>query len=390
MSKFTKVIYFRHIPLTEKIYEDFYMGLKDDLASIEFEYWDLSNIYFPNKIIQENSSGLINTRKFNSLREVEVEISNQDNTKCLYICLLSLEGRVRKLFHCFTKYNCIIAVFARNMFPTGHNEQTLLQKVKNVTFPRLKNLFQTKLLQKEIKRGQVRLFEFIFLGGEYGWKSIGRIDKEDIRNAKVININSGDYDNYLKGKECNRIVKQDYILFLDEYLPLHPDTQLFGMKNVSPEVYYRELNAYFDSLEKKFSKPVVIAAHPKALRYKTEDFFYKREVFFNKTLELVKFADLVLAHDSTSINYPVCFGKRIHFMTSNSIKNSIPSVHIGVLNFAHYLGCNYQFIDDNNFDLKIEESVPLESYSSYKFDFQTSINTQNTHTKDIFKKFLLT
>ena len=49
---------------------------------------------------------------------------------------------------------------------------------------------------------------------------------------------------------------------------------------------------------------VVIAAHPK-VEYKSNKF--NRKIYFNKTLQLIKNSNLVLAHMSTAINYAVIY-----------------------------------------------------------------------------------
>jgi hypothetical protein len=180
-----------------------------------------------------------------------------------------------------------------------------------------------------------------------------------------------------------------YILFLDEYLPLHPDTILLGIKTIKPNDYYPELNKYFDFVEKKYGLPVIIAAHPKALKYHDKNYFNGRQVLFNQTAALTKDALFVIAHDSTSVNYPIYFNKKIHFITSNNIMNDIAEVHWNTLNFAKYLGCNYQYFDNYNDVFNIVEELPISNYEQFKLDFHTSPETENKKTVDIFLNFLL-
>jgi len=386
---FRKIIYFRHIPLTKKVYFDFYMDLQKELSDIEFEYWDLSKIYFSDDVGQEDSSDLMNTRFFESLADVEYAIRNEDSRSCLYLSLLTFEGRVRSLFQIFTKYNCLLGVFAKNMFPTGYYSQSFIDKLNSITYKRLINYLQTKLLLRDVKLKKIKLFDFVFLAGKLGWKSIGRINQDNLLGSEVININSDDYDCFLQKIDCKRIVEDKYILFLDQYLPLHPDLVLFGVRKINAEIYYKDLNAYFEYLERKTGKIVVIAAHPKAYRYKTESFFNGRQVFFDLTPELVKYADFVLAHYSTAVNFPICFDKKIHFITSHSLQKGVLSIHLGILNFAYYLRCNYQFIDDINENLSVVKEISDEKYTQYKYDFQTSPMTESLSSRSIFKDFLL-
>lgn len=106
-------------------------------------------------------------------------------------------------------------------------------------------------------------------------------------------------------------------------MPLHPDTKLFKMKNIKPNIYYPQLCEFFQRVENQYCMPIVIAAHPKAVEYKEKKFFEGREILFNRTAELCQNAHFVLAHDSTSVNYPIAFSKKIHFIASKNIKSGI-------------------------------------------------------------------
>lgn len=47
-SRFDKIVYLRYMPLTSKIFTDFYMDSFSEGSNIKVEYWDLSDIFFPN------------------------------------------------------------------------------------------------------------------------------------------------------------------------------------------------------------------------------------------------------------------------------------------------------------------------------------------------------
>ncbi|MEG2761281.1 MAG: hypothetical protein RR921_08145, partial [Mucinivorans sp.] len=216
----------------------------------------------------------------------------------------------------------------------------------------------------------------------------GIVNPNEVTKAQIVKVNSDDYDNYLRIKANPRIKEKNYILFLDEYLPLHPDTELIGIKNVSAEEYYPILNSFFDRIEQQFSMPVVVAAHPKSLKYKENDYFNGRQVLFGLSADLSRDAHFVLAHDSTSINYPIAFGVKLHFITSHSIEKSINSVHQNVLMFANYLHCNWQYMDDEQTPIQVIDTVDRNAYNNYKYDFQCWPATENTLTKDIFTSYL--
>lgn len=106
----------------------------------------------------------------------------------------------------------------------------------------------------------------------------------------------------------------EYILFLDEYLPFHPD---YKIQNIPPDEtaqnYYKSLCIFFEEIEKKFKKEIIIAAHPRSNYQDRPNYFGNRKVFLNNTGILVKNSELVLMHASTSINFVNLFKKKVIF-----------------------------------------------------------------------------
>lgn len=387
--KFDKVIYIRYIPLTAKIYEDFYLQ-QVMAAGIAVEYWDISKLFFADVSQLEDSSHLCTTLHFTSYYQLEEKISSVDRDCTLFISIMTLDGGQKKLYRLFTKYNCTLGIIGRNMFPQySFKRKSLFERLLSVTPSKLMTFIDNKFLARDMWCGKIKGYDIVFLGGRYGWQGIGNIRKEQLMRAENIKINSDDYDIYLKLRESkDRIIEGEYILFLDEYLPLHPDVELLKMNIITPEEYYPQLNAYFDRVEKLFGMPVVIAAHPKALLYKEKDFFNGRSVYFGMSAILSKDACFVLAHDSTSINYPVAFGKRLHFITSEKLAEKNKSIHLNIINFAKYLGCNVQYFDRPDESVNVVEEVNTEKYTIYKYDFQTSLETENTLSESIFINYL--
>lgn len=389
--KFDKIIYLRYIPLTRKIHQDFYMTGVENLG-IKVEYWDFSVLFFKHNSEQEDSSDLVTTIKMSTYQEIEKAIVSQDLSRTLFISIVTYEGRVIKLFKLLTKYDCTLGVFGCNMFPLlapNGDKDSFLDRLKRITPRKLVTYIQNKKALKLKLNGTIKGYDIMFLGGELGWSGIGIIDKKEVEVARKIMINSNDYDTYLTLKDAQRLIEGDYILFLDEYLPFHPDTKLFNIKNITSEQYYAELNKYFSRVEKQFGMPVVIAAHPKALKYKEFNYFEGRTLYFGKSAELSRDAHFVIAHDSTSVNYSVAFGSRLHFITSKQICQNMRYIHNSIVCLADYLGCNYQWFDHEAEKIEVIEKIPFECYTKYKYDFQTSKETEQTLTKDVFIQFLL-
>lgn len=386
--RFKKIIYIRYMPLTYKIYNDFYMKEAIDFG-VNVEYWDITDVLFKNKHNMEDSSHLCSVKKINSYKEVDKEIKKIDNlASTLFISIMTFEPRISNLYQILTRNKCVLSVFGRNMFPVPENVFEKKNLIRKIKLSSVINYFKSTNFKAKINNRKIKKYDIVFMGGALGWQGIGRVSEKDFEASEIVKVNSDDYDTYLKLKKDPSFILKDYILFLDEYLPLHPDAKLFNIKNVKPEKYYPELCDYFDRVEKQFNMPVIIAAHPKALRYKTEDFFKGRKVLFDKTVNLTGNSHFVLAHDSTSINYPVAFGKKIHFISSINIRDGINSVHRRVISFSNYLGCNYQWFDEEKERVELIDEVNTLKYDNYKYNYQTWKETENIQSSQIFIDFL--
>ena len=91
----------------------------------------------------------------------------------------------------------------------------------------------------------------------------------------MYNINYFDYDDFLSTKFSQRIIPEKYCVFHDEYLPHHPDFSMLGINTVDEKLYYKDLNIFFNLIEETYKVKVVIAAHPKAEKYKSFNLFNK-------------------------------------------------------------------------------------------------------------------
>ncbi|WP_276091105.1 hypothetical protein [Pedobacter sp. JY14-1] len=387
--KYKKLIYFRYMPLTRKVIEDFYMQDAEKLG-VEVEYWDITRLFFKEDFQMEDNSDLVKTVKFDDLNEFEASVKAESgHPDVLFLSIITFEAKVQCIFQILGRYNAKTAVFGRNMFPLPQaKNRSFLSRLARLNARKVSIFVKNKFLIFKKRLGWQKGYDIIFIGGEQGWRGIGNIGFEEVKKARLIKVNSDDYDNSLLNRDTPPLLDGEYILFLDEYLPLHPDTKLFHIKTVKPEDYYPQLCRFFKRLENRYGMPVIIAAHPKALRYHEEDFFQGRKVIFGKTAILSKYAQVVLAHDSTSINYPICFGTPLHFISSEAIKKSIYSVHENSSHFAKFLNCGFSVIDYDEPDLDFLKKIDDPSYNKYKYSFQTWPETEQRQTRDIFIDFL--
>jgi hypothetical protein len=178
-----------------------------------------------------------------------------------------------------------------------------------------------------------------------------------------------DYDIVLEIGISGNPQKREHIVFLDEYVPFHPDYICEGRKPpTTANEYYPKLRKLFEKIEIEFSQPVIIAAHPRSNYGSDQDFFGKRRIVRGETARLVKNASLVITHSSTSNSFTAIYQKPLLVITSNDLDRSIDGGWIrATADQFHAPLVNIDCIPDsfskNEFNVK--ESVYTELVEKY-------------------------
>jgi hypothetical protein len=182
------------------------------------------------------------------------------------------------------------------------------------------------------------------------------------------NINSIDYDDYLRFDKLEKkpIIKNDYIVFIDQNLPFHLD---FIRNNEKPYVtatnYYNSLNKFFDLIEDKIGKEVIVALHPNSKN--THKF--KKRAFIGKTINLIKFSSSVLLHSSTAVTYAIIYNKPICMIETDEIINS-------KMHKFNLLMANTLKLPLFNIDKSKEFQFLIGDYQNYKNQYISKNNTK--------------
>lgn len=383
-----KIVFIIYLPLTKKIEKDFYiMALLKN--NIKVEYWDISNIYFPDlKLIDSIERNY--TIKVKNFREFHDLAIHEDKKETLFITQITFEWKVWKLFRLLTKNGCELGIFARGMLPLpGINERR--KWIDYLSYKKIikhiKYRIHSGILYLMKSTGYIKTYDVIFYAGEEGYKTIGMGCKADIKHAEKIPINYFDYDNTLIAAGEKRIIDKRYFVFLDEYLPYHPDYKMSKIPTVDPENYYRILNSFFDSLENKFNLKIVIAAHPKASY--SDNPFGGREVFKYKTNELVRDSELVLAHKSSAISFAIIYQKPVMFLYYKEFEELYHNSFMKVLiHFSKKINARMVPMDNPDLDKMDIFSVDKVCYDWYKYNYLTSPESEKTQTEEIFIEYL--
>lgn len=384
-----KVVYIGYQPLTVKIKEDFYMeNLRNE--NFEVEYWDLTDIYFKNILKAELDEKFI--IKVNSFKQLKECLSKQNIESTLFISNITFEYRVLKLYRLLSKYNCRTSFFARGSNPS-FSEDKLMKKLfisikKNIKVRLILRYLGNKYSELLKKIGVINKYEVVFQAGDTGIYSIGYGSQIESVKSTIVNINSFDFDKFKEKENTLRVIDNKYCVYLDEYLPYHPDFIMFNVKTVDPSNFYKKLNDYFDLIEKKYKVEILIAAHPKAKKYKEINPFNSRKIFFNSSAELTKYAEFVIMHCSTSVSFAVLNNKPIISLTSDHLKFVMPDYDCIIKRFSDFLDTYLVNIDNAKTEENFVNEVNSVKYDYYKYKYLTSKDSENKLSKDIFINFL--
>jgi len=175
-----------------------------------------------------------------------------------------------------------------------------------------------------------------------------------------VHIHSLKYDEYLRSKEVAPVLSEKYILFMDAGLA-HLPAVSGKPDSINRKEYLTDMNRLFERLEAEYKLPVVIAAHPKS-EYSEND-FGSRKIILYKTPALLKYAEFVLAHYSTSLIDLVLQKKPVVFLYSESYMHS-PSqtILINAIQYAKLLNAS---LVDLKGDLKISLHFDEAAYDRF-------------------------
>ena len=198
----------------------------------------------------------------------------------------------------------------------------------------------------------------------------------------LISCNAFDYDkflNYENEENIKNIPNKNYILYLDNYLPKHQDSIINGYseKNCETDIFYKEINNFFEYVEELHNCSVIIAAYPKANYDKSGNPFNNRKIIVENTLQKVKYAKQILTHNSTSVNFaaiykiPIIFISSIHY--SLGMRISIEAMAKEFNQIPLNISKNYKNLVSKRM------TVDNEIYSNYINKYIVSSNKEYTN-----------
>jgi hypothetical protein len=394
-----KIIVIRDTPFTNQDYKRFGIELFSNYC-FEVEIWDITSILHKNfldKLIVKESVNFKNLRIFKEKREVINAISSLDKG-CIINCFIEYSLRTFFVFRTISKHKINYCVFGMVSFPSPYPIQhnmierlvSILKKGKAIKFKEIIQHVLNKILLKYYLIFGINPASIIILAGE---KSEGAPTYPVNKTTKQLWAHMMDYDIYLQNNIQHNDSCKNFGVFLDEYLPFHPDFYYQGIDfPISPKDYYPKICNFFESLEKRMNMKIVIAAHPKSDYDNLPDYFCGRTIIKGETARLVKESSFVIAHMSTSINFAVLYHKPILFITTDELQKmtsgkNITGLYIQVI--ASELGkmpINIDRISEFNWDKEME--INEEAYLRYKHFFIKKPKTPEKPIWEIFCSYI--
>ncbi len=348
-----EVIVWDFTPLLRKKFYNF--SIPSDSSSIKYKY---------HEIIADKSDFY--------------RLSLQLNNNIIAIMLFGLRANTKFIFDQLVNNQVLFGFCQLGLIPT--RPRKLIEKIFSlIENPKL-------LLSKSRSFFQIGVnnsiySNFIITGGR-GASQYNKYPKNN--HTKIIKTHTLDYDLYIndKSKGSVPIVHDKYAVFLDEFVPFHPDYLHMDIKpDCSFEDYYPDINRMFNKVESEYNLKVVIAAHPSSDYNKKENPFNKRICIRDETINLVKYSDLVIIHASTAINFAILYNKPILFITSHKYSSRFNKIIQFTSSVFRKTAIN---IGKSSLDFDLDMKVDKSLYKSYKERFIKAPGTPEKTVWDIF------
>ena len=343
------------------------------------EVWDITPILLPifyNSYTPPDSFDYEGLTLFSKKNELYSKISVLKNSDFV-INIIPYNFESLWIYRALSKSETDYAVFMANALPNMHSEKLKIifcyKKFKKMFKASPKNILNHIFQRLPFYLFGVKSAKICLAGGE---KCLVHYYPTDA-NTEVLWAHTLDHDLYLKERN-NPSIERPIAVFIDEYLPFHPDYIVAGIKPcIAPERYYFLLNKFFKLIENQLGLEIIIAAHPRSNYENHPNYFEERKCIRGQSVKLIRESKLVLSHSSTAINFANLFYKPVIFLTSCELNRSYQGPFIKEM--AKRFGKKPIFIDkDNDIDWEFELTVNKNHYNNYRSDY---IKTK--HSEDL-------
>lgn len=362
------IVIITHEPLTLNLKRIFYIE-EYRQAGFEVEVWDIS-LVINNGLSLSDEVDDDALKKISSVIEFDKYCASKNNSSTIYILQFPLIWKNRSFARILSKYNCYCCNI--EYYANAYTKSTTFEKLRKYLhlhrYPKLVRLKIEQYCYKlYCKRYKINI-------PQQNFTSLS-LDK-----TSTAYINHPDYESYINIAD-KQISENDFILFIDNYFPLHPDLRLSQKTNPNEAIKYQQsLSSFFDILEKKYHMPVIIAAHPKAI-YKFNTFGNRRIIKY-RTAELVINATYIIQHTSNSISFAILADKPVALITTDGY-NKVRHLSLALRRLARIMKLPLYNINKLNIHDFEFNKVPLSIRKEYIETYLHRDELGNSRNADI-------
>lgn len=302
----TKIIFLTNIQFMLHHVNDMYV---DEISSEFFvEMWDLSHIY--GVYDESNFSGALKIESISQFSEGLLKFKN--DFRVLVITNI-LNAKLKLIYTILKKYDIPIICISKDSFAASLEKRGKLRYLRYFRKEeQLRSILKaTPILKHILEKRSVRGLPYDYLmGGSNYYPEQSRC---------FLRIHQIKYDEFLRAKTCDSIVKGKYLLYVGSAPTTHP-MYCNKSNSLNHEDYMCAMRSYFEKVEKDIGLEIVISGHPKG-RYLAKD-WGGRKIYIGNTAELIHHCEGVICHFSTSLVNAVLEYKPIQILYNKEMLSS--------------------------------------------------------------------
>ena len=298
------------------------------------------------------------------------------------------------LIRCYLLINKFRVIVEKNAEVLAQKNNFSLNYIFNkIKENRFNYLFYINFLYKNFFK---KLINFIKLNNEYILTNT-----KISRKKNIFKINSYEYSNFL----LNRNKEKKYLIYQDTGGPFFGGDALHDFKkkeynNNLINIWYNELNIFFDYIEKYFKSKLIIIPHPKYRKYNLKNknlvpFFNNRKSIndIDATAKFIPKAKLVLAsHLTTSLAHAILNYKPIIFLTSPTLEKIFLDQNIKQIRYF-LQSLNLLKVDVTNYDkYNFYDFLKINKKKYYKYSsnilFSSNKNISNKRNFELINNII--
>ncbi len=231
------------------------------------------------------------------------------------------------------------------VFPRSSLKSRILAVAKH---PKRRVVDFLEFVGRKITTARIRLLhqEMIIVAGALAFTP----HRLPTTNTVVIPAHTGDYESFRDAEPTQGTKDARGVVFLEDGMTGHTDyIYLDHPLPVTPEQYLLSLERFLTISARYCERhEYIVALHPSSIDIHLNRQFAADVMIRNRTQELVRHAELVIAHFSTSISWAVLYDKPILLITSDEL--AVSSFSPVIYSFSEHLNVRVLNIDSASED----------------------------------------